>query len=196
MDRTIAYYEEKAEAFIKDTEDVSMDSLREPFLNCIPKGGHILDFGCGSGRDLKRFKDLGYEVSATDGSERLCAYASTYSGVKVRHERFQELSEEAVYDGIWACSSILHVPHDGLKDVFMRMARALKDGGVIYTSFKHGTFSGERNGRYFTDLTEETVKDVLPDPLSIISEWITSDARPGRESEKWLNVLLRKGKDD
>lgn len=192
MDRTISYYNEKAKAFIQDTKDVRMDSLRERFLCYIPAGGHILDFGCGSGRDLRYFKEQGYKVSGTDGSEKLCAFASSYSGVKVRHERFQELYEESVYDGIWACSSILHLPLGELQDVFERIAKALKSCGVLYTSFKYGNFSGDRNGRYFTDLTEETIKDVVPDSLSIISEWITSDARPGRESEKWLNCLFRK----
>lgn len=35
------------------------------------------------------------------------------------------------------------------------MVRALKNNGIIYTSFKYGTFEGERNGRYFTDMNEE-----------------------------------------
>ncbi len=41
------------------------------------------------------------------------------------------------------------------KNVMQRMLCALKDDGVIYTSFKDGTFEGERNGRYFTDFTEK-----------------------------------------
>lgn len=32
------------------------------------------------------------------------------------------------------------------------MNQALKENGIIYTSFKYGEFEGERNGRYFTDL--------------------------------------------
>ena len=192
MDRTISYYNENAEAFIQDTKDVKMDSLRESFLRYIPPGGRILDFGCGSGRDLRYFKDQGYEVSATDASEKLSAFASIYSGVKVRHERFQDLDEESAYDGIWACSSILHLPLGELRDVLERVVKALRCGGVIYTSFKYGAFSGERNGRYFTDMTENTLKEIIPRSLSMISEWITSDARPGREEEKWLNCLLRK----
>ena len=70
---------------------------------------------------------------------------------------------------------------------------ALKDNGVLYTSFKYGTFEGERNGRYFTDMTEESLSALLNKATGFFIEeqWITSDARPGREEEKWLNVILR-----
>ena len=98
------------------------------------------------------------------------------------------------YDGIWACSSILHLSKDTLEDVLNKMAVALKDNGVIYTSFKYGDFEGERNGRYFTDFTlelfEEYIKSV-PE-LQIEEYWITGDVRPGRGEEKWLNLILRK----
>lgn len=53
---------------------------------------------------------------------------------------FNELSIVNKYDGIWACSSILHLSLDDLVDVFKRMSKALKDEGIIYTSFKYGDF--------------------------------------------------------
>lgn len=75
-----------------------------------------------------------------------------------------------------------------------KMCDALKDTGVIYTSFKYGDFEGERNGRYFTDFMEDTFQEfikVIPE-LKIEDYWITDDVRPGRCDEKWLNLLLRK----
>ena len=98
------------------------------------------------------------------------------------------------YDGIWACSSILHLPKNELKAVFMKMFKALKDDGIIYTSFKYGDFEGERNGRYFTDFTEKTFEKFVGeiDNLQVKEEWITGDVRPGRGEEKWLNVILQK----
>ena len=76
----------------------------------------------------------------------------------------------------------------------MKMANALRAHGIIYTSFKYGTFEGERNGRYFTDMTEETFAKLIQDmdELEIEEQWITSDVRPGRGEEKWLNLILRK----
>ena len=62
---------------------------------------------------------------------------------------FRELNEKEAYDGIWACSSILHVPANELRDIIKEDGKRLRAHGIIYTSFKYGTFEGERNGRYF-----------------------------------------------
>lgn len=99
------------------------------------------------------------------------------------------------YDGIWACSSILHLTKDELENVMNKMTTALKPNGIIYASFKYGNFSGERNGRYFTDMTEETFKELIKktDGAALEEQWITSDVRVGRGEEKWLNVLVRRG---
>ena len=107
---------------------------------------------------------------------------------------FRELAEVDKYDGIWACSSILHLPIDELADVMRKMMVALKENGVIYTSFKYGTFEGERNGRFFIDMTEEKFADFLDEieNLEVEEQWKTSDVRPGRGEEKWLNLILRK----
>ena len=76
------------------------------------------------------------------------------------------------------------------------MKKAVKKGGILYISFKYGTFEGVRNGRYFTDQTKESLKQILDQVggLDVISTGITGDARPGREDEKWLNVILRREK--
>ena len=107
---------------------------------------------------------------------------------------FSDLDEIEVYNGIWACSSILHLTKTELKDVFFKMLRALKDEGYIYTSFKYGNFEGWRGDRYFTDFTENDFKEFLEGiPGAEIQEmWITADARPGRGAEKWLNMILKK----
>ena len=107
---------------------------------------------------------------------------------------FQELDDFEKYDGIWACASILHVSKDALPDVLMRMYRAVKPGGIMYISFKYGTFSGMRNGRYFTDFTEETFRAFLDEcpGFTELEHWVTADVRPGRGEEKWFNVLLEK----
>ncbi len=89
---------------------------------------------------------------------------------------------------------ILHLPLDELKDVMHKMVNALKDNGIIYTSFKYGMFAGERNGRYFTDMTEDTFVGFIKqiENITIEEQWISLDARLKREDEKWLNLILRK----
>ena len=192
--QTLAYYDENARTFSDSTVNVEFSSMHERFEALPSPGARILDFGCGSGRDAKHFADAGYQVTATDGSAKLCRLARTHTGLPVRHELFQDLADVEAYDAIWACSSILHLPKRELPDVLAKMARAVVPGGVIYTSFKHGAFEGERNGRHFTDFTEPEFRAFLQrvPQLRIKEAWTTADVRPGREDEKWLNLLLTK----
>ena len=145
--QTIAYYNQNAASFIQGTVSVDFQNTQNKFLNALP-GKRVLDFGCGSGRDTKYFLENGLAVTAMDGSDELCKYASAYTGIPVKNMMFQDLDEANQYDGIWACSSILHLPKKELKMVFHKMVKALDTNGIIYTSFKYGTFEGERNGRF------------------------------------------------
>lgn len=192
--KTLEYYNVNAQTFAAGTVSVVFEETQNRFLERLEPGAFILDFGCGSGRDTKYFLERGYRVDAVDGSGELCRFASEYTGTVVRRMLFQELDEQDKYDGIWACSSILHLPKWELKAVFEKMIYALKEEGYIYTSFKHGDFEGERNGRYFTDFTIDTFTEFIQDinGLKIVDYWITGDVRPGRGEEKWLNLLLQK----
>lgn len=194
MNNTIQYYQQNAEQFSRETRSVDFSQNQDKFMSKLKKNDTILDFGCGSGRDTKCFLEHGFQVEAIDGSEELCRLAGEFTGIKVKHLLFQELAEKDKYDGIWACSSILHLPKQELIEVIQKMSLALKSKGIIYTSFKYGTFEGERNGRYFTDMTEDSFAEILQTTkeLQIEEQWITSDVRPGRGNEKWLNVILRK----
>ncbi len=194
MTKTIDYYNQNALEFAEATKNVEFYIIQKKFLEKLFRGCRILDFGCGSGRDTKYFLARGFQVDAVDGSEQMCRLAGEYTGIPVRRMLFQELSAENVYDGIWACSSVLHLPYGELKDVMLKMSRALKNNGIVYTSFKYGTFEGERNGRYFTDMTEEKTEKLLQETSVFRTEelWISKDVRPGREDEKWLNIIWRK----
>ena len=194
MNKTLTYYNTNTSSFVESTQLVQMTEAWSRFTAKLPASSIILDFGCGSGRDTKYFREHGYQVEAIDGSEKLCKVASAYTGITVKKQLFTELSEVQKYDAIWACSSILHATSDELVIIMRKIWTALKDNGFIYTSFKYGTFEGERKGRYFTDMTEESLSALLNKTTGFFIEeqWITSDVRPGREEEKWLNVILRK----
>ena len=195
MDKTtLTYYNTHAKDFVQGTVAVDFHITQDRFLAQLAAGASILDFGCGSGRDTKYFLQHGFAVEATDGSKELCKLASAYTGISVKQMLFDELEAVEKYDGIWACASILHLAWADLVVVMQKMVRAVKDGGVIYTSFKYGQFTGERNGRFFTDLDEEGLARLLKEVggLEVKELWITGDVRPGRGEKKWLNVLLTK----
>lgn len=194
IEKTLEYYKENAANFADTTGTLDFHETEDRFLSYLSDGAAVLDLGCGAGRDAKYFLSKGYRVTAVDGSPELCRIASQNTGIEVRCELFEDPSDIEAYDGIWACASILHLPKEELRNVFAKIAWALKPGGILYTSFKYGTFEGERNGRYFTDFTEETFAEFMAgnNTLINIETWTSADVRPGRGDEKWLNLILRK----
>ena len=188
---TLDYYNQHADEFCAGTVHADMSSLYGPFERLLPAGGHVLDAGCGSGRDSLHFLRAGYQVTAFDGSSELAARASRLTGLPVRCMTFDQVSEVGAYDGIWACSSLLHLSPAELRATLPRLVSALRPGGVFYASFKYGTFCGERNGRHFTDLTEDSLVRIFcaDGSLRPLDLRVTHDVRPGRESEPWLNAL-------
>jgi SAM-dependent methyltransferase len=194
MDTTIQFYNNMAADFVQGTIHADVEFLRQSFLKYLPQGATILDLGCGSGRDSKYFLDKGYSVTAVDGSEELCRLAGAYIGREVAQVTFDRLEYYQMFDGIWACASLLHVPSLQLPDIFGRISRALKPGGYLYVSFKYGAFEGERNGRYFTDLTEEKLTNIIShhEELEIKEMAVSNDVRQDRHDEKWINAIIRK----
>lgn len=191
---TLDYYRNHAQDFSDGTVAVDFTTTQERFLHYLQPGDSILDFGCGSGRDSRCFVERGYVVTATDGCAELVELARAHTGLPVRLELFQALEDMELYDGIWACASILHLPSEELVEVLGRLHRALKPGAYLYASFKYGDFAGESRGRYFTYLTERSLTELLartPD-FESVEQWVSEDVRPGRERELWLNVILRR----
>lgn len=195
--KTIEYYNSNAEEFYESTVTADMSVQYKLFEKYLGDGDHILDCGCGSGRDSKHFLDDGFKVTAIDGSEELCKKASELTGLEVKHIYFQDLNFDNEFSGVWACASLLHVKRDELPDVLTKITKALRDGGVLYVSFKYGDFSGERNGRFFTDLDDESFETLIANiPEMVLKEkYISTDVRPGRENERWLNAIVIKRKE-
>lgn len=192
---TVSYYDSNANLFFAETVVVEMEPLYAPFLAHLAPGAHLLDAGCGSGRDARAFRERGYTVTAFDASPALAVLASAHCGIEVQVRCFQDLDWRAAFDGIWACASLLHVPLAELPEVLVRLAVALKPEGVLYASFKYGSGEREHGGRSFTDLDEVGLGALVERvPRLVIQEsWVTHDRRPGREQERWLNGLLRNG---
>lgn len=193
--KSIEFYDRNADAFVEDTATTNMDAIYERFLPLVRTGGHILDAGCGSGRDTLAFVQRGYSVDAFDGSAEMARRASALTDITVKQMFFEELLHTSLgrrYDAIWCCASLLHVRRDILPSVLAALLSALEPGGVMYLSFKHGEADRIKDGRWFTDLTEKSLKQILPStaPYKLLESWITDDQRPGRR-DTWLNAIIR-----
>ena len=193
MNKTLEYYNENADKFILGTLNVDMMMIQKKFISCIPTDGKVLDLGCGSGRDSLFFKTLGYNVTAVDGSAEMCVQAEKNIGQPVINMTFDKLDYDAEFDGIWACASLLHVPSSDIKDVIVKIEKALKKGGYFYFSVKYGDYEGEREGRYYTDYTEKSVEALFAaiPSLKKVDMWFTDDARPER-NDRWINCIYCK----
>lgn len=185
------YYDEIFLEYAKAALAMDLSHLYLPFLELIPNGGKILDAGCGPGRDTKIFLEKGYEVDAFDLSGEMAKFASEYSGIKVQKNSFTEIDVADVYDGVWCSASLLHIPSENLKEVFSRLSATLKRDGILYASFKLGSFEGVRMGRLFNDMNAGKISNLLPDTAQIINTWQTNDIRKNRENEKWFNIILK-----
>ncbi len=205
MNPVISYYDKNAEEFCRATKDADMSFCRERFLRLLEQRNyvkklesdkfkiHILDAGCGSGRDAKVFLDAGYRVTALDASRKICEEAQKLIKQKVYCIKFEELQFQQEFDGIWACASLLHVSFAEINGVLKRLWDALKADGVLYASFKYGEGIRIDNDRLFFNYEETTLKDLMIKNGFLVEDiFLTQDVREGRENEQWINVLAKK----
>lgn len=193
IDKNVDYYNRNADSFFEGSINADMSVVRARFLSYVPAGGRILDAGCGSGRDSKVFMEAGYDVVSFDASEEMCKRASEYIGREVKNMRFEEMSFANEFDGIWACASLLHVAFEKLLEIVKKLHEALRTNGALYASFKYGEGTKIRGDRVFSDFTEESVIPLFENAgFKIVSNVVGTDSRPGREDEKWVNVICVK----
>jgi hypothetical protein len=116
------------------------------------------------------------------------------TGLPVQHLTFEEVAWEAVFEGVWACASLLHVPRGGLVAVSAKLARALRPGGVMFASFRFGEAERLKDGCHFTDQTEASLQRLLVEVgLDVREIWTSADVRPGRANERWVSALATHG---
>lgn len=190
---TISYYEKFVDSYIDETISCNFTDIENKFCKYIKPGGNILDVGCGSGRDAKYFIDKGYQVTAFDGSVKMSRRASQYLGMPVETVLIQEYAFHEQYDGIWCCASLLHLTLSEIETFLLKTEKALREDGIVYVSFKYGAYQGIRNGRYYTDLTEESFEKIVSNlrELKVIEMFQSSDVLTNRK-QQWLNVILKK----
>lgn len=193
MNTTIEYFNERAEHFFHDAFTISERSNQDRFLSYLQPDAHILDFGCGSGRDTAYFRQKGFEVTPTDGSSGMCAFASQYLGTPVRTLEFNELDDEDLYDGIFASASIMHIEYEKLVELFPKMHCALHAGGVLYASFKYGDADGYLGKRYYTNMTESRFEKLVATcgSFELLEMGTFGNEHPDQPDFKWLYALLR-----
>ena len=190
---SIDYYNENGAVFFAGSVNADMTAVHRRFLAHLPRGGAILDAGCGSGRDSLAFKNGGYAVTAFDGSREMVRLARTHTGLPVHHLLFDDVAWPETFDGIWACASLLHVARENMGTTLARLARTLKPTGTWFMSFKYGDTDRVVAGRHFTDMTEVALSALMEqNGLPIVDMWVSPDVRPDGTRGRWLSVIVKK----
>ena len=198
LNQTLSFYQNNAAHYFAETVAMDISANRGRFLRLIPKCGHILDLGCGSGRDSIFFLKNGYEVTSLDASAELAKLAGNFIGEPVVNQSIQEITYSNLFDGIWACASLLHCTKSEMDDVLRRIGNALKPMGIVYMSFKWGSKERiDEKGRFFNDYTDKELQDLLErqHELTIVDIW--TETKPLRNgSQAWVNALAKRVEDE
>lgn len=192
-DETIQVYNARSSDYAKiTTEDAKSPELGS-FIAALPAGSLILDLGCGPGHMAKVMQDAGHRVDAVDASPDMVQLACD-SGVKARIARFEEVSGQNLYDGIWASFSLLHAPRDAFPDLITQLTATLKPGGLFYIAMKLG--DGEHRdsiGRLYSYFTEDELLSHLQG-AGLVDPQITRGSSIGLSGEEaqHITITLRK----
>lgn len=190
--RTISYYNTHSREYAAQVNTADMTGTCLRFLRHVPAGGSIADLGCGSGRDLKFFKEHGYGAWGVDASSELCRIAGHYSGCPVACSDFLSWVPGRKFDAFWANASLLHLTEDEILVFFRTKLSYLNAGGVVYFSMKKGIDRGyDERGRFFTPFSEDLLKKILEtdNRLAILERWTESD-KLSRDTV-WETVILK-----
>ncbi len=193
-DQTLKYYEKYADVYIKETLKLDIEEIRNNFIHQLPPKAHILDLGCGSGRDSHAFLHCGFRVTAVDPCRSVATITSKFLHQEVQIRKAQEITELEHYDAIWACASLLHVPKLTMHAVLTSLINALTAGGLLYISFKQGSEERwDERGRFFNDYSRKTITEVISQVENIQHIGITTSSSILRgHDQTWLNIFLKK----
>jgi SAM-dependent methyltransferase len=193
---TLEYYDQHAEDFWEGTKDHDVSQNIEALLKHIEGEAPftILDFGCGPGRDLKRFSELGHVAIGLEGSARLAEMARAQSGCEVWQQDFLKLDLPANrFDGIFANAALFHVPGQELPRVLRDLHATLKPCGVLFSSNPHGNNEDGWQGRRYAayhDL-ETWRRYVTAAGFVELTHYYRPMGLP-REQQPWLASVWRK----
>ena len=150
-DRTLEHYRQNAEDFRQGTRDHDVSQNIATLLKHVvaPPPFTILDFGCGPGRDLATFTQLGHRAIGLDNAQQFLAMARAATGCEVWQQDFLKLNlPDSTFDGIFANASLFHVPSQELPRVLAGLSETLRSRGVLFCSNPRGNneegLSGDR----------------------------------------------------
>ena len=193
---TLESYAARAEAFREGTRDHDVQQNIDALLGHIEVSPPfcLLDFGCGPGRDLATFTQLGHIAIGLEGVASFAAMARAATGCEVWEQDFLKLDLPAGhFDGIFANAALFHVPSQELPRVLRELRATLKAGGVLFSSNPHGdNREGWNRGRYGAYHDLETWERYLTSAGFVPLTHYYRPAGLPRAQQPWLACVARK----
>ena len=194
--RTLEHYDQRAAEFWDGTRDHDVSQNIAALLEHLTGQSPftILDLGCGPGRDLKTFVDLGHVAVGLEGAPRFAAMARAYSGCEVWQQDFLALDlPDGRFDGVFANAALFHVPGQELPRVLRELRATLKPDGVLFSSNPHGPDEeGWSHGRYGSFHRPETWRRYVSAAGFVeLTHYYRPPGRP-RAQQPWLATVWRR----
>lgn len=193
--RTLEDYERRAADFWLGTKDHNVRQNMEALLEALPpkKLYDVLDFGCGPGRDLRAFSQLGHRAVGLEGCPSFCRMAREHSGCEVWQQDFLKLNLPAEgFDGIFANATLFHVPSQELPRVLRELWTALRPEGILFSSNPRGQAEGWQGDRYGNFMEFDDYRSYLEAAgFAILHHYYRPAGKP-RNEQPWLAVVSRK----
>jgi SAM-dependent methyltransferase len=193
---TLAHYNERAQEYWQGTRDHDVSQNIAALLRHIEGTPPftILDVGCGPGRDLKAFTELGHRAIGLEGAPQVAAMARAHSGCEVWEQNLLALELPAKrFDGVFANAVLFHVPSDQLPGVLRALHTTLKSRGVLFSSNPRGLgqegWQGQRYGA-FHDLPTWR-RHLTAAGFNELEHYYRPAGRP-REEQPWLASVWRR----
>lgn len=193
---TLGHYNERAKDFWLGTRDHDVSQNIAALLEAIQGEPPftILDFGCGPGRDLKAFAELGHIAIGLEGAAQFAAMARTYSGCEVWQQDFLKLALPGRYfDGVFANAALFHIPGQELPRILLELHASLKPGGVLFSSNPRGhNEEGWKGGRYGVYHDLDAWRRFMSDAGFAELRHYYRPAGLPREKQPWLASVWRR----
>ncbi len=160
-ERTIKAYTDRVADYLRIPLPIEQLEARQAFVDAVREGGYVLDLGSGPGSDSAFLMRQGLKVRALDATPAFVEHARS-NGVDAHLGTFDDVTEVAEYDGVYASFCLLHAPRADFPRHLNAIHTALKPGGQLFLGMKLGT--GEHRDdldRYYTYYSEAQIKDAL-----------------------------------
>jgi SAM-dependent methyltransferase len=185
-------YQRYASRFARNHWSADLSRGYQAFGARLERGAHILEIGCGPGRDIAGLRAIGFQVTGVDLSLAMLGEARERVGGDLLAGDMLHLPMNTQFDGAWLAASLLHIPKKQAPAVLNEVGRLLRRDGLMYVSLKSGQgeeWQGNREGQRFFAYYEMPELEAVIEAtgFAVIESW---DERIAATT--WLSVVGQK----